>query len=324
MTPDDFSRYLIAAHQGLSQRGWHWFSYHFNVGPTPFATSIMTVCANIDRHTDGIGEKLFREMLNIGGIEKNESHYEQLLQKLSEILVIERIVTFSWPSETSFDHEPEAFSKGPRPELLVTFPDGRLVVEVKTPSILNHIRQRSTNSTQLPYRGLMPLETAKSHHGAGGLTLPRDYPVRDFLVDADRKFAGFRDGKTASLLVIVWDDFIYEPISTLTNQGSGLLTSNSFERDSNGQARTYANIDSIVAVRHLHYFIYGSRENILVDRTHAMDFGEGRSLPNVSFNVSNAFSVPEGLLERLRAVPNDDPGLKLFAEYNPQDIVFWL
>jgi len=30
------------------------------------------------------------------------------------------------------------------------------------------------------------------------------------------------------------------------------------------------------------------------------------------------------LLDALRAFRHDDPGLRMFAEYNPQDMVFWL
>ena len=154
--------------------------------------------------------------------------------------------------------------------------------------------------------------------------MPRDYPVRDFLIDAVRKFADFRDETTGCLLVIVWDDFIYEPISMLVNKELGLLNANSFERTENGEARSYANIDMVVAVRHLNYFVSGSREEPLEDRVSAMDFGEGQALPNVSFDVSRPVLIPSHVLHRLRAYPHDDPGLATMAEYNVTDMAFWL
>jgi Protein of unknown function (DUF3124) len=46
----------------------------------------------------------------------------------------------------------------------------------------------------------------------GGLA---PHPVRGFFVDADRKSAGFRGSTTASLLVIVWDDYIQMALSEL-------------------------------------------------------------------------------------------------------------
>lgn len=153
MTPDELGELMIVAWKGLRGISWHWFGYHFATGPRPFAISIMEACASIDRAATGMGTGLLRELLAIGGREGHRPHYEQLMQKLGEILVIERIVTAGWPEGTTFEHEPAAIPGGPRPELLVTHPGGRLVVEVKTPSLLAHIRQRGQNGTQLAYRG---------------------------------------------------------------------------------------------------------------------------------------------------------------------------
>ena len=46
---------MIVAHQGLRQTAWQWFSYHFNIGPRPFAISIMEACASINRHAAEVG-----------------------------------------------------------------------------------------------------------------------------------------------------------------------------------------------------------------------------------------------------------------------------
>ena len=51
-------------------------------------------------------------------------------------------------------------------------------------------------------------------------TLPRDDPVKDFLVSANAKFEHFKKADAPNfvgVLVIVWDDFIWQdqPISPL-------------------------------------------------------------------------------------------------------------
>ncbi|MBY5801152.1 hypothetical protein [Rhizobium leguminosarum] len=325
MTEVEYDRLVELSMETMIKTGFHWFQHQFITVPHHlFAASILRACASIDRAAPNIGMDLLRELSSIGGRDRHEPHYEQLLQKLSEILVIERIVSASWPVGTTFEHEPSAIPGGPRPELLVTTPTDRLVVEVKTPSLLQHIRNRAENRTHLPYRGGLSSELAGAS-AEGGVTLPRDNPILDFLKDAERKFAGFRaDPDTASLLVIVWDDHIYELISTLVNQGTGLLTPNSFAKRPDGQALTFPNIDSVVAIRHMHYFIAASRDEWMDGRAHAMDFGIDGDVPNVSFDLANGRSLLQPVLERLRAMPHDDPGLKNFAEYNPQDVVFWV
>ena len=324
MTLKEFTEMLPEAHRWLRQTGWHWFAYHFSTGPRPFAINIMDACACINRAAGGVGSTLLQELLSIGGRDRDESQYQQLMQKLAEILVVERIVASPWPDGTTFAHEPAAFPGGPRPELLVTFPEGRLLVEVKTPSLLGHARQRGTNATQLPYRGGLPPELANRHAPDNGVTLPRDNPIKDFLADAERKFAGFRDDVTSTLLVIVWDDHIYEPISSLANPMSGLLTPNSFVRDARGEAQTYPSVDAVMVIRHINYFVEAAAERMLADRESGMDFGDDRALPNVLFDVSGAHRLPAKISERLRAYPHDDSGLKQMAEYNVPDVIWWL
>lgn len=314
--------YMLQMWQGLRNTGWHWFEYHFWNGPTPFAMGIIRSCMGIDRVASGIGTTLFDELLSIGGRDRYEPHYEQLLQKMSEILVIERIVTANWPDGTMFEQEPRAKPGGKRPELLITMGTDRLLVEVKTPSQLAHIRNRGTNPNQLSYRSEVGLRTAEVLSD-DETTLPRDNQILSFLKDADAKFADFRDGHTRSMLVIVWDDFIYEPISVLMNAESGLWTKNAYAKDESGTPLAFPNVDSVVALRHLNYFICGSREEPLGDRTNAMDFGDERAMPNVIFPVRDQEPMMERVVERLRAHPYGDPAL-IGAEYQVSDMVMWL
>ncbi|WP_417272084.1 hypothetical protein [Celeribacter halophilus] len=321
---EKFKEQMLQTWKGLQEVGWHWFRYHFMTGPTPFAMSIFHTCASLDESTDGIGRQLLADLLRIGGRERDEDQYEQLLQKLAEILVLERIVSSDWPEGTTFEYEPEAVRGGPRPELLVTSGNMRLVIEVKAPSLLRHIRNRASNATQLAYRDAVLRTTVEQISEDKGITLPRDNPVLDFLKSANRKFEGFRNGTTASLLVIVWDDYIYEPISVLMNERSGLLTPQSFQRDAEtGAALTFPNVDAIVVLRHLNYFIAASREEPLGDRLNGMDFGSDRAMPNVAFGVSNIEAVPQHVYDRLRALPYGHDAL-MGAEYHVADMVFWV
>lgn len=107
------------------------------------------------------------------------------------------------------------------------------------------------------------------------------------------------------------------------NPASGLLTPNSFERDGDGRAGACASADAALAVRHVNHFVEGAAERGLGDRRGAMDFGGAHALPNVSFPVSGVGRVPAHVLDRLRAHPHDDPGLKRMAEYDVSDLVFW-
>jgi hypothetical protein len=323
LSEEDYLRLSELALVEIGAHGFHWFSYQFVTVPHhPFAGRVFGACASIDCRAPGIGTQLLKELCSIGGKDRHEPHYEMLLQKLAEILVIERIVAFDWPSGTTFQHEPTAVPHGPRPELLVTYEGRRLVVEVKTPSLLNHMRQRQEKSTQLAYRSVFGKQLTE--RSGGDVTLPRDNPILDFLKDSERKFREFRtDPNTASLLVIMWDDFIYEPISVLINPFTGLLTPQTFAKDGEGNPLAFPNVDAVIALRHLHNIVADTRDQVSHMNRTAMDLGHGE-LPHVLFPRDDARQLPDGLAEHLRAFPYDDPSLTMFAEYNVQDSVHWI
>jgi len=93
----------------------------------------LRACNSINEKTDNIGTRLLEELCSIGGRERDLGQYEQLLQKLSEILVIKRVVGAPWPEGTIFEHEPVAAPGGPSPEIMVQCPNERFLIEVKTP-----------------------------------------------------------------------------------------------------------------------------------------------------------------------------------------------
>lgn len=306
---------------------WHWFAYHFRHGPAhPFVASIVKACADCECAVPGLGRQLLADLASISGMEKHLPHWDMLNQKLAEILVLQRLFLLPWRSSSPvFTHEPAGRPGGMRPELLVEDGANRYAFEVKAPAVLQHAINRGTNQTQVPGRVFDPatLEHLKQD---GPLTLPRDNPVKDFLISADAKFAPFKaQGPCQSVLVIVWDDYIYEPITSLTGAAAkGLLTPQSFATTSDGSPMTFPNIDAVIVVRHLSYFIKAAREEPLLERAHAFDFGDGTALPNVLIPVPGGGPIAEFITAGLWAVPFDDPHLRLAAEYHPSDLIFWL
>jgi len=318
------AEFLREAAAGIIGQPWHWFSYHMCfLPPHPLVRSIVEACIDCEAKLPGLGRQLIRDIGLIGGIDHHEPHYDQLMQKLAEILVLRQLLALPWPEGTTFEHEPAVSADGKRPELKVDTPGQTYLFEVKAPSLLAHQRQRGANDVQAPVR-VFPRELLDRVAGEGGLTLPRDNPVKDFLIDTEAKFAPFKaGGPVIAVLVIVWDDFIYEPITVLTQERCGLLTDNSYHQTEGGQAVTFPSIDAVVLVRHLMYFKMAAADEPLLERGHALDFGDDGALPNVVIPAPGGQQLPAFIQKGLRALPLDDPMLARAAEYRPVEMVFW-
>lgn len=323
------STWVALLKQGLTTIGnaaaWHWFAYHFsNLPPHPLAKSIIDACADCETKLPGLGSEFLKDLAAISGREKHLPDYEQLIQKLGELLVLRQLLMIAWPEGTTFQHEPAVAAKGKRPELRVTTPKQSFLFEVKTPSLLAHIENRKTNPFQAAGRAL-PQDQLAMLVGDAGLTLPRDNPVKDFLLDAEKKFAQFKAVQDeTSVLVIVWDDFIYEPITVLKHEQCGLLTPNSYWKDEAGLAVRYPHIDAVVLVRHLNYLYRATGDHALEERAHALDFGDELALPNVFIANGNPDLVPQEIRRALRAVDWDDPDLQHAADYRPKELTIWM
>jgi len=218
----------------------HWFRHHFEHhlrgGEHPFARSIVPACLDCEPHIPGFAKGMIDAIAAPSGKEKDRRQYEQLIQRLAELLVIRQLVTYPWPFAARYRWEPTAAGSKKNPELVVEGGPCAFGIEVKAPSLLDHIDKRGKNPTQVPSRS-MPQEAITTLPDADrGVTLPRDNPVKDFLVSSDAKFIAFKkaDPEFRGVLVIVWDDFIYEPISSLMHEHCGLLTPKSFARGPNG------------------------------------------------------------------------------------------
>jgi hypothetical protein len=310
---------------------WHWFRWHFERslrGPEhPLCKSFVDACLDCERVIPGFAVGIVDRMASIGGREKFEPHFEQLLQLLSEIHVIKQVLTFDWgSSETKFQWEPRPRLGKKNPELLIEQSQLAIGIEVKCPALRDHIRKRSTNPIQLPARSDALRSAAQNlRKPTDDVTLPRDNPVKDFLISADEKFAPFKreNPDFVGVLVIVWDDFIYEPLTALLSDLSGLFTKNSFHTDAAGLPARFENVDGVVLIRHLHQIDRAASDKPLTDGCrHALDYGEANTFPyKVLVQNPNGRLVPDALQ---RCLQTRTPSADLGAEYVPQDMIFWL
>lgn len=323
------STWIALLKQGLTTIGnaaaWHWFAYHFSrLPPHPLAKSIIDACADCEAKLPNLGSQFLKDLAAISGRDRHLPDFEQLIQKLGELLILRQLLTISWPENTTFQHEPAVAAKGKRPELRITTPERSFLFEVKTPALLAHIENRKTNPFQTAGR-VFPQNHLAMLVGDEGLTLPRDNPVKDFLLDAEKKFAQFKAVQDeTSVLIILWDDFIYEPITVLKHEQCGLLTPNSYWKDEAGLAVCYPHIDAVVLVRHLNYLYRATGDHALEEREHALDFGDEHALPNVFIANGDPNLVPQEIRRALRAVDWDAPDLQHAADYRPKDLTIWI
>lgn len=308
--------------QGPIRSGaWHWLDANFDPALPGFvlvgAPTVLAL-ATVDQYMPGFADEQLKRLESFGGREKNLGDYRQIVSWYAELLVIGRLVEHDWPAAASFEMEPVAGDSNYNPEVVVRLEAlGSFGVEVKAPDLIDHNGKRTANRFQLTAR------TELAGMLDGDITYPRDNPVKDFLVHAEKKFAGFRaaDPDFRSLLVIVWDDYINEPLAALTAPGSGLLTSNSFHQV-DGVPVTYPNVDAVLLVRHQHQFINGLAWRPLHDgREHLLDYGQRDQFPfNALVANPTGRTIPEEFLLALHAWPVEH---LVGAEYSSSELVMW-
>lgn len=309
---------------------WHWLAYHFSSyirGYEHFlAASVVDSCLEIERSLKGYSEEFSERLSSLSGKKKYLPHYEQIIQLLSELYAIRHIVE-KGGSEATFVHEPTAKGSEKNPELGVTLHEKELYFEVKCRQFVEHHNNRGNAAVELPSRQEGAIElAAMMGHETNSIVLPRDNVVKDFLVSADLKFNGFKkhSPNCVCVLIIVWDDFAYEPISSLLNKASGLLTEKSFFQDEGEPAR-FENIDAVLVVRQSHHIVRATRDELPVDGLrHPLDWGQrGEVLPKALIPVSDiSEELIEDLCHFLEAVHIG--ALQNAADYRPQEFVMHL
>lgn len=323
MTAERLERLFQRVQNGPIHSGWHWLSYNFTFGSEGsmyFAPLTLTALDKVDQVMPGYADAMLTRLEGMGGREKNMDDYAAIIQWLAELVVMFHLARHTWPDAPIFEMEPRVAGSKKNPEAVIRVPGvGSLGVEVKAPKLEKHRLDRGSAPWQMVERGSIDPASLE-----GGVTLPRDNPIKDFLISADAKFAGFRDAYEdfRSVLVIVADDYVNEPLSALLSPASGLLTPNSFHKDEAGNIVTYPNVDAIVIVRHQHQFRLGMANESAVDqRKHFLDYGGRDDFPPhvVIPNPTGQALRPEWL-EALGAWPLEALN---GAEYNPGGVVMW-
>ncbi|MFE7329409.1 hypothetical protein ACFU8W_31400 [Streptomyces sp. NPDC057565] len=315
---------MDAIQNGPIRTEWHWLDYNFNPKTPGFGTvgapTVMALATG-DAVMPGFAAEQLKRLESFGGVDRDRGHYQQILSWYAEVLVVAHLAAYEWPAPVKFEMEPVAGGSKANPEVVIKLDGvGALGVEVKAADLSTHVKHRSSNSWQLNARtGVSPKCLGEA------VTLPRDNQVKSFLVSADKKFAGFRatDLNFWSVLVIVWDDFVNEPLTALTSPASGLFTPNSFHR-ADGGAVEFPNVDAVLLVRHQHQLVEGLAGRPLVDdRAHLLDYGPHGSFPPHALVTNPAgHLLPAEFLSALHAVPVE--ALNAAAEYNPGEIVMWV
>jgi hypothetical protein len=319
---------LIEKHYQVHVKsGRHWLGYHFSK-PSIFGLQLLMALATCELGAPGLGFQLAKDLAEIPYAqgEKGQQMFEHLLQKLFEITVLRTLVSIDWPDGTAFSHEPVNPTSKKRPELVVNTPERVFLFEVKCPGLLDHQRQRHKNSRQFPARSLLSKEDIRERALTlfeGGVTLPQDNKLKDFLVSAEAKFAGFQAAKPQTgVLVVAWDGFMYEPISSFNHVESGLFTASSFHRDKAGDRIPFAAVDGVLILNHLTLMHRATHEKHDQHRPDVFVLEPNCPSPNVWCPNLGGGGLPDHVLKAFDAVPAES--MAMFADYAPTEFVMWL
>lgn len=301
-----------------ADRGW--LSYHFG-RLTPFGEHLLAAMVECELRVSGLGYRFVKELHAVKYVPSAidlaawKARFEELIQKFAEILVARSLCKIEWPPGTVIEFEPINRSNGKRPEFSVRTPERLWLFEVKCPSFIAHQENRSNNPHQLPIRGYM----RDAPHMAGEtVTLPRDNTVKDFLLSAQQKFAGFDEGGVTAILIVVWDLNMYEAISVLMHPQAGLLTENSWFKVDDVRV-SFPDIAGVIVLNRLEQLKQGAQERI--DHIDPFELGGADALPNTWCP-----NIGVGDLDPLVAAGFDAfhfEGTAIAADYSVMDYVMW-
>lgn len=313
--------------QKITLKDFHWLSYHFDLyakGHEHFlAASIVDCCLNVENKLPGFTDKFSDKLASLSNNFKHLPHYEQIIQLLSELLVTNYLCT-RFSENAVFILEPTLGKHSKNPELGIKDDGKELYIEVKCREFIAHHNNRASAAIELPTRMDNVREIAADIVQAEEtIVLPRDNVVKDFLKSANEKFEVFKQSNPNSItvLIIVWDDFTYEPVSSLLNEATGLLTEKSFYKEGDLPVK-FDYINSIVLVKHSHHLVRATRDQVPLDNlTHPLDWGEKKDvLPKAYIPVNSSPEIDEYLCDLFQA--SHIESLKYFADFRPQEIVF--
>lgn len=323
--PDD-QPYVDAWHRRAGEGGW--LSYHLHkVAPSDFGRNLLSAVKDIDQALPNVGLHFINALASVRYIPAGQdaaawrAGFEQLLQLLAEVLVIRALSNCAWPEGSALAYEPVNPTTGRRPELSVELDDQVLLIEVKCPALIDHQHRRADAEYHLPARGVAG-EFLQGLGDLNRLVLPRDNVVKDFLLSSEEKFRAFSQFKpTRGVLVIVWDQHLYEPISSLRHPESGLFTANSFARDLDGNRILFKSVEGVIVMDGLGQLGAAAQETEPAD-AHDPFAIEPNGRPSAWCPNQPDAVLHARVAEALVTQPIED--LEHFAEYRPQDVIFWI
>jgi hypothetical protein len=273
----------------------------------------------------GYALKIVQRVAAIRGREKHLPDWEQLLTILAELHVVAQVSRWEWPNGAKFENEPTAVGSRKNPEIAVTLDGHTIAYEVKAPCLFAHQEARATNPIQIASRYLdasaLPWIVGEEQI----YTPPRDNPIKDFLRSAEEKFRPFASSSKdfTGILVICWDDFVYEPISALEHPRCGLLTPDSYFKDESGNAVAFPSVGGVVVVRHLHQLLRACRDEPVGDGLRGpFDYGARGQFPWKTYHSNPLASPPPKVaIDCLHALP---PHAEMGTEYSPKEYIMWM
>jgi hypothetical protein len=297
----------------------HFLKYFFWNNPIhPLLISLAGSISAIDSVSVGYAEEMIKRIVSLSG--KSEDTLENILSIFSEILVSKHAVDIADEinGKKYFVPEPGLREGRKNPEFRSILNDKPYCVEVKKPRLIKHANTRF-NPVHIPARS-----SITSAFTGEQLTLPRDNPIKDFLKSAQEKFEDYitEYPDDYRFLFIMWDDHMYEPISALLHPAKGLLTNNSFFKDSDGNPITFPLIDGIFIVKHLHNFWNALLEKeIEPELKHPFQYRKGAPF-HAFIQNPHGRKVPEEFIREYEGMP--EILFNMFADYAITDVIFWV
>ena len=316
---EELAAELVDRYANLCDGKAHWLSYHFGVG-TRFGNSLIFALAECEARVPGLGARLIDDLYAVKHVPAAvdeaawKARFEELIQKLAEVIVARALCTINWPDGTSVEYEPLNPTNKKRPEFSVTTPSQKLLFEVKCPAFISHQKDRSSNEHHLPVRSFM--RDMPFLKGAS-VTLPRDNPIKDFLVSAQGKFENFDPAGVTGLLVVVWDEHMYEAIGALSHPMTGLLTPNSWYKKG-GLPVAFPDVAGVIVINRLEQLKAGAQD--VAEFPDVFKLGGRHSLPN-TWHSNGTGGLDTALATAFDAVPFEAAGIA--ADYSMLDYVSW-
>lgn len=171
----------------------------------------------------------------------------------------------------------------------------------------------------MPYRHHTKMfESLKESYG--NFTLPKDNPIKDFLLSAQDKFSSFsKQKKVISILVVVWDSHMYEATAPLVNQFNGLLTENNWFG-----IEKIKDVDGVIVVNKMDAIINSLMSNHVTGIHRNIEIKKG-DMPNVFVANVRGKKVPEFIISAFNSfdASHIKPEDWIGADYAPLDMVMW-